>query len=122
MKIIALSERDHLLRQRANLFRLRQGRHQAAVIEEVRHQVSEQGTPMGRVPAQLPVGIAMSHKICSADDGITGRPWSSSRIPSARPMLDRISLISFSDLRPKFLVFSISASLLVTSSPIVRML
>ena len=34
----------------------------------------------------------------------------------------RISLISFRDLRPKFLVFSISASVFWTSSPMVRML
>ena len=34
----------------------------------------------------------------------------------------RISLISFSDLRPKFLVLSISASVFVTSSRSVRML
>ena len=36
-------------------------------------------------------------------------------------MLDRISLISFSDLRPKFFVLSISPSVFCTSSLIVRM-
>ena len=36
---------------------------------------------------------------------------------SERPMVARISLISFSDLRPKFLVLSISASVFWTSSP-----
>ena len=36
-------------------------------------------------------------------------------------MLCRISLISLSDLRPKFLVLSISASVFCTSSRIVRM-
>ncbi len=37
-------------------------------------------------------------------------------------MSARISLISFSDFRPKFLVLSISASVFCTSSPMVRML
>ena len=37
-------------------------------------------------------------------------------------MLPRISLISFSDLRPKFLVLSISGSVFCTSSLMVRML
>ena len=36
-------------------------------------------------------------------------------------MLTRMSLISFSDLRPKFLVLSISTSVFCTSSLIVRM-
>ena len=36
-------------------------------------------------------------------------------------MLCRISLISFNDFRPKFLVLSISASVFCTSSRIVRM-
>ena len=42
-------------------------------------------------------------------------------MPRLRPIDVRISLISFSDLRPKFFVFSMSASVFCTSSRIVRM-
>ena len=41
---------------------------------------------------------------------MTRRPCASIFMPKPRPRLPRISLISFSDLRPKFLVRSISAS------------
>src|SRR6266851_2380627 len=47
------------------------------------------------------------------------RPCSSNFMPSARPIFTSISLISLSDLRPKFLVFSISFSLFWTSSRVV---
>ena len=52
----------------------------------------------------------------------TGLPCSSIFMPSERPICARISLISFSDLRPKFLVLSISASVFWMSSPMVAML
>ena len=42
----------------------------------------------------------------------------SSFIPRDRPISDNTSLISFSDLRPKFFVLSISASVLLTSCQI----
>src|SRR5258706_7261256 len=48
------------------------------------------------------------------------RPCSSNFMPSARPILVSISLISLSDLRPKFFVFSISFSLFCTSSRMVN--
>jgi hypothetical protein len=57
-----------------------------------------------------------------AETGITGCPLSSKVIPKLKPMLVRISLISFRDLRPKFLVFSISDSVFCTNSPMVLML
>src|SRR5437879_13604267 len=47
------------------------------------------------------------------------RPCSSNFMPKLRPILVSISLISLSDLRPKFFVFSILFSLFCTSSPIV---
>src|ERR1043165_8928290 len=46
----------------------------------------------------------------------------SSFIPSCRPISARSSLISLSDLRPKFLVLSISDSVFWTSSPMYLML
>ena len=46
----------------------------------------------------------------------------SSFMPRPRPISARISLISFKDFRPKFLVFSISASVFCTRSPMVLML
>ena len=46
---------------------------------------------------------------------------SSSFMPRDSPIPPRISLISFRDFRPKFFVFSISASVFCTSSPMVRM-
>src|ERR1039457_4086242 len=48
----------------------------------------------------------------------TAFPCSSIFMPRLRPIELRISLISFSDFRPKFFVFSISASVFCTSSPI----
>src|SRR5579863_8743219 len=47
------------------------------------------------------------------------RPCSSNFMPKLRPIFTSISLISLSDLRPKFFVFSISFSLFCTSSRIV---
>src|ERR1700691_5293010 len=44
------------------------------------------------------------------------RPCSSNFMPRLQPILCRMSLISFSDLRPEFLVFSISDSVFCTSS------
>src|SRR5437879_5581844 len=49
----------------------------------------------------------------------TALPCSSIFMPRLSPIEERISLISFSDLRPKFFVFSISASVFCTSSPMV---
>src|ERR1035437_10255874 len=45
----------------------------------------------------------------------------SSRIPSDSPMSARTSLISLRDLRPKFLILSMSCSVRCTSSPIYLM-
>src|ERR1017187_6387331 len=49
----------------------------------------------------------------------TALPCSSIFIPRLSPIEERISLISLSDLRPKFFVFSISASVFWTNSPMV---
>src|SRR5262249_55004349 len=120
VKVVPFTERDHLLRKRSYFFCLRQGDHQTAVIEKVRHEIPQQRPAMRRVTAEFAVSIAMSHTVCSVCAGMIGRPCSSSFMPRERPIPERISLISLSDLRPKFLVLSISASVLVTSSPIVR--
>src|SRR5277367_6290759 len=76
------------------------------------------------VCAALQIGSAFDYMPPreSSDDDVGGavwlgsggqmmRPCSSNFIPRLRPILCRISLISLSDLRPKFLVFSISFSL-----------
>src|SRR3979490_818187 len=47
----------------------------------------------------------------------TAFPCSSIFMPRLRPIEERISLISFSDFRPKFFVFRISASVFCTNSP-----
>src|SRR5688572_5776069 len=130
LQVIALAQGDHLLGQRADFLRLRQGRHEAAVFEKRRHQVPQQRSPVRRVPAEFTSFVSVSHTYYSiysagysaGEAPATGRPCSSSRIPRASPIPPRISLISFRDFRPKFLVFSISASVLMTSSPIVRIL
>src|SRR5262249_26023716 len=122
VEIIALAESDHLFRERPHFFGLRQSGHQAAVIEKVRDKIPGQRPPMRHIPAELSICVSMSHSVCSDCAGTTGRPCSSTFIPSCRPMLCRISLISLRDLRPKFLVLSISASVFVTNSPIVRIL
>src|SRR3954469_13366830 len=49
----------------------------------------------------------------------TALPCSSIFMPRLKPIEDRISLISFSDLRPKFFVFSTSASVFFTNAPMV---
>src|SRR3990167_1147716 len=64
----------------------------------------------------------MSHKISSDLTGTSsvGYVQLSIFIPKPKPISVKISLISFNDLRPKFLVLSISASERTTNSPINR--
>src|SRR6516164_8104996 len=121
MKVVALAERDHLLCKGPHFFGLRQSRHQPSMIKQVRDEISQHRSPMRGIAAEFPMCIEVSHTVCSVCAGMTGRPCSSTFMPSWRPMLCRISLISLSDLRPKFFVLSISASVYVTSSPMVRM-
>src|SRR2546423_9344207 len=105
MKIVPLAEGDHFFSKRTDFLRLWKCGHQTAMIKEIRHEIPKQCAAMRTVAAQFPVCIPMSHTVCSVGGGITGRPCSSGFIPSESPMLPRISLISFSDLRPKFFVF-----------------
>ena len=51
-----------------------------------------------------------------------GLPRSSNFMPKPRPIAVRISLISFNDFRPKFLVFNISCSDFWTNSRMVEIL
>src|SRR6266850_4955024 len=120
MEVVALAEGNHLFGKRTHFLRFRKRCHQPPVVQKIRDHVPQHRAAMRTVPAQLPVCVSMSHKVCSAGAGPTGLPCSSSFMPRERPILERISLISLSDLRPKFFVLSISASVFVTSSPIVR--
>ena len=69
MEVVALAESNHLLSERTHFLRLRKRCHQAPVIQKIRDQVSQHGAAMRAVPAQLPVGIPMSHSVCSVDVG-----------------------------------------------------
>src|SRR5262245_20121455 len=100
----------------------------AFLVEKGGHHVAKHRHTMGGFPSQFPPGNPMSHKspspiilsrisrrLYSVLAGGIGRPSSLSFIPNDRPISARISLISFRDLRPKFLVFSISASVFCTN-------
>src|SRR5207237_7849710 len=121
-------DRDQPLDERPQLLGARHGRRQMLVAKEGCRLVAEHRDAMLRDAAQLsmcdsvshgcdPVGTgpAPSFQSCEAAVG-----WST-RMPRLRPIVCRISLISFRLLRPKFFVFSISASVFCTSSRIVRM-
>src|SRR5215467_8246383 len=78
------------------------------------------GGPSTKRPFYSPtVSSAEGAAVWLGSGGQMMRPCSSNFMPSERPILVRISLISLRDLRPKFLVLSISFSLFCTSSRIV---
>ena len=130
VEILAFSQRDHPLRNGANCLGAGQGCSDTLLVEERRHHVAEHAYPMGSFssPAFLPATRCLMNPVSdllqrssrySGFGAATGLPSASSFIPKDKPISESISLISFRDLRPKFLVLSISASVFWTSSPIV---
>src|SRR5207244_9299346 len=91
-------------------------------LDERVRLVAEHRDAMVGDPAEFSMSSSVTHTflilVTCPYSALAG--WSM-RIPRLRPMLCRISLISFSDLRPKFFVFNISPSVFCTSSRMVRM-
>src|SRR5262245_13260847 len=119
-----LSERDHPIRPAAQLLGLRIRRTDRLVLQKRRDQIAEERTPVRRRAVQLHPCDAMPHAQAVSFSRSRRRRSSSSRggkfssrIPRPRPISRRMSLISLSDLRPKFLVLSISCSVRWMSSP-----
>ena len=127
MQAAALAERDQLLGDRPQLLRLRQRRGDLLVLQQRVRHVAEHGEAVAGGDAELPAGNSVTHRILSgAQNGSSSRLARSSMfsggqpdtvMPSDRPMEASTSLISFSDLRPKFGVRSISCSVFCTRSP-----
>src|SRR5207253_1561094 len=132
MERVALAERDHVLGKRPRSLRAGERGSDALPLDEVGDQIAQGGPAMSGFASEFESCIEVSHGFSRAykpavSSGVGGAVWlgsggqmmwprSSNFIPRLRPILCRISLISLSDFRPKFLVFSISFSLFCTSS------
>ena len=137
----ALGDRDDPLDERPQLLRLRHRRLDALVLDQRVRLVAEHRDAMLGDPAQFSMCNSVTH---DSDPCRLGSGSDSTLIPASdpdpcsryscdcasadraacrgsAPSSCRISLISLSDLRPKFLVLSISPSVFCTSSRIVRM-
>src|ERR687897_2322418 len=92
------------------------------------HHIAHHRPAVARIAAQLSSRIKVSHSYAVSFSSARrllsissrGGKWSIF-MPSSRPISRRISLISLSDLWPKFLVFSISCSEFCTNSPMYLM-
>jgi|GEM_PF-113845 len=60
-----LSEGDHLLGHRLGRLGLGQRRGDTLTLDERRHQIAEQGPPVGRIPSQVSLLDLMPHSSCS---------------------------------------------------------
>ena len=78
---------------------------------------SEHGVAVTGSSIQFYTGFTMSHDNAYSPSSVSssGGVNPSSFIPRERPISTNTSLISFNDFLPKFFVFSISASVLLTS-------
>src|SRR5271154_5168847 len=127
MQRVALGQRDHLIDDRLDGLRFRNGGDNPFLVDHAGHQVLEQRIAGAYVALEFCSSNTVSHsKRCPPSSesnsdisgtepgggggGATRRPCASGFMPSARPMVPRISLISLRDFRPKFLVRSISDS------------
>jgi hypothetical protein len=113
VQVPTLSQCNHPISPSTQFFRFWQGRINPLMLKQGGHHVSKHGCPVTRCPIQFPAGDSMAHGYsCSfLRCSISARLGKfSSFNPSDRPISARISLISLRDLRPKFLVLSISAS------------
>src|SRR5208283_379554 len=133
-EIVLLAERDHPVGDAAQFLGLGVGRLDSFVADQREHHIFEQRLAMRRGAIELAARVEMTHQLlqtCQVDSrrSCSSHMRSSSprggrfsnRIPSERPMSARTSLISFKDLRPKFLILSMSCSVRCTSSPIYLM-
>src|SRR5882724_7660347 len=138
---VALAERDHFFRHWPRRFRAGQCRSDAPVFKKIGHQIPQRRAAVPWIASQFRSRFQVSHvsfflassyrptessvegaAVWLGSGGQMMRPCSSNFMPRLRPIFTSMSLISFSDLRPKFFVFSISFSLFCTSSRMVWML
>lgn len=138
MQALLLSQSHRSFHMTTQFFCFRQSRLDSPVFNQRSHKTTNQRLPGPRLTSEGTYSRSMSHTITlfsaiararayqdsfRTDAGAVfgshpagGQP--STFMPRLSPISDKISLISFKDLRPKFLVFNISASLFATSSPI----
>src|ERR1051326_5294340 len=123
-----LAERHQPIGHAAQLLRLGIGGANAVMADQCRGEIAQQRLTVRTRAIELAAGVEGSHVYALSFSFCRRRRSSSSRggklsslRPKDSPMSASISLISFSDLRPKFLVFSISASVFCTSSPMYLM-
>eukprot|EP01022_Parablepharisma_sp_SALTPOND_P013736 TRINITY_DN18452_c0_g1_i1.p1 TRINITY_DN18452_c0_g1~~TRINITY_DN18452_c0_g1_i1.p1 ORF type:complete len:655 (-),score=144.50 TRINITY_DN18452_c0_g1_i1:937-2901(-) len=121
VQIAPLGQGDHLLGHPLQLLGLGVGGLDLLVLEQRGDHVAKHGPAVRGGAAEPAVVLAVSHFsfVLASSSSRAGK--SSRLMPRDSPISVSISLISFKDLRPKFLVLSISDSLFCTNSPMYLM-
>src|SRR5712692_3015539 len=114
VQVVALGERDHLIREPADGLGLGLGRHDPLVTEEGHEKVPEERPAVRGDPPQLEPGLAVPH--FTPPRPRVPRRLGSMRMPRERPMVPSTALISSMDLSPRFLTCSRSSSVFWTRS------
>src|SRR2546421_4969287 len=131
--VCVTGKRDGPLHERSKLFGLRQSSDDSFVagVNQRSCQVTQHRHAMLRGAAQFSMCLQVSHYAYSSSSGYSlvspsrppvpgiGLPCASNSMPKSNPMPLRMSLISFNDFLPKFLVASISRSERCTRSRMV---
>src|SRR5581483_3952327 len=121
-QVALFAERDHPVGEAAELLRLRLGGFDALMLDERSHQAPEERPTVLGVTSELTAFFAVTHSNLYSVRVPCPAGNESTFMPRCRPISARISLISFRDFLPKFLVFNISISLFCTRSAMVLML
>src|SRR5436305_13049296 len=128
MQIVRLCQRDHPFHQRFGGFRLRNRCRDPLFFDDVGDEPAKQRATGTKTALEFNSSFPMSHRYSSALAKLsssaapysageaggappTRRLCASNFMPKFKPRPERISLISLSDLRPKFFVRNISDSL-----------
>src|SRR4029079_1206698 len=112
VEIAAPAQRDHLLGERLDGFRLRLGRPDPAVLDQRARQVGVQRLAVCRVAAELLPCASVAHRSYSKPPApFSPRRW--------RPCCESVSRTSSIDFLPKFGIAASSCSVFITRSPIV---
>src|SRR5881398_1424109 len=110
-QVAALAERDHLLGEWLDRFRLRLRRPDPAVLDQRAREVRVERPAVRRVTAELLACAVVPHRYVAE--------FSSPR--RVRPCAASVSLTSSTDFLPKFGIAASSFSVFTTRSPIVSM-
>src|SRR5579863_5748085 len=119
----ALAERDELLDHRTQVLRLGERGGDLLVLQQRMGHVVEHGLAVGGFAAEAAAAKTMAHgqygssRRFASSSMFSGGQFGIS-MPRWSPICASTSLISLSDLRPKFGVRSMSASVFCTRSPI----